>query len=99
MGSLWATLAPFVIAAALMPIELVITLALLGTPGRVRTATAATVGTVAVRLLKGLVFGAILHWGRRDNTAGGHGWLVSAPTRESRNAPTTSSDVPVTASL
>ncbi len=78
MGSLWATLAPFVIAAALMPIELVITLALLGTPGRVRTATAATVGTVAVRLLQGLVFGAILHWGRRDNTAGGHGWLVSA---------------------
>ena len=78
MGSLWATLAPFVIAAALMPIELVITLALLGTPGRVRTATAATVGTVVVRLLQGLVFGAILHWGRRDNTAGGHGWLVSA---------------------
>ena len=76
MGSLWATLAPFVIAAALTPIELVITLALLGTPGRVRTATAATVGTVAVRLLKGLVFGAILHWGRRDNTAGGAGGRV-----------------------
>jgi hypothetical protein len=27
MGSLWVSLAPFVIAAALMPIELVITLA------------------------------------------------------------------------
>lgn len=78
MGSLWITLAPFVIAAALMPIELVITLALLGSPGRVRTATAATAGTVMVRLLQGLVFGAILHWGRRDNTAGGHGWLVSS---------------------
>lgn len=78
VGSLWVTLAPFVIAAALMPIELVITLALLGTPGRVRTATAATVGTVTVRLLQGLVFGAVLHWGRRDNTAGGHGWLVSS---------------------
>ncbi len=78
MGALWATLAPFVIAAALMPIELVITLALLGTPGRVRTATAAVAGTVTVRLLQGLIFGAILHWGRRDNTPGGHGWLVSS---------------------
>jgi hypothetical protein len=78
VGSLWATLAPFVIAAALMPIELVITLALLGSPGRVRTAAAAVAGTVAVRLLQGLVFGAILHWGRRDDTSGGHGWLASS---------------------
>ena len=78
MGSLWATLTPFIIAAALMPIELVITLALLGTPGRVKTATAAVAGTVTVRLLQGLVFGAILHWGRRDDTPGGHGWLVSS---------------------
>jgi threonine/homoserine/homoserine lactone efflux protein len=31
-----------------------------------------------VRLLQGLVFGAILHWGRRDDTPGGHGWLVSS---------------------
>ena len=41
MGSLWASLAPFILASALMPIELVITLALLGTPGRVRPAGAA----------------------------------------------------------
>lgn len=78
MSTLWATLTPFIIAAALMPIELVITLALLGTPGRVRTATAAVAGTVTVRLLQGLIFGAILHWGRRDDTPGGHGWLVSS---------------------
>ena len=78
MGSLWAGLAPFIIASALMPIELVITLALLGTPGRVRTAGAAVSGTVLVRLLQGLVFGMILHWGRRDDAKGGHGWLVSS---------------------
>lgn len=78
MGSLWTSLAPFGIAAALMPIELVITLALLGTPGRVRTATAAVGGTVLVRLLQGLIFGTILHWGRRDDTPGGHGWLLSS---------------------
>lgn len=75
MGSLWASLAPFAIAAALMPIELVITLALLGTPGRVRTATAAIAGTVMVRMLQGLVFGAILHWGRRTTPpAATAGW-------------------------
>jgi len=78
VGSLWASLAPFAIAAALMPVEMVITLALLGTPGRVRTAGAAVAGTVVVRFLQGLVFGTILHWGKRDNTEGGHGWLVSS---------------------
>ena len=77
MSALWAALAPFIIASALMPVELVITLALLGTPGRVRTAGAAVSGMVLVRLLQGLIFGMILHWGRRDDTEGGHGWLVS----------------------
>ncbi|MCH9667510.1 MAG: GAP family protein [Actinomycetia bacterium] len=78
MGSLWASLAPFAIAAALMPVEMVITLALLGTPGRVRTAGASVVGTVVVRLLQGLVFGTILHWGQRDTTEGGRNWVVSS---------------------
>lgn len=77
MGSVWASLVPFAVATALMPIELVITLALLGAPGRVRTATAATIGAVLVRLLQGLIFGSILHWGQRDSTTGGHGWLAS----------------------
>lgn len=74
---MWATLVPFIIASALMPVELVITLALLGTPGRVRTAGAAVSGMVLVRLLQGLIFGMILHWGKREETKGGHGWLVS----------------------
>lgn len=78
MGSLWATLVPFILASALMPVELVITLALLGAPGRVRTASAAVSGMVLVRLLQGLVFGMILHWGRRDDTKGGHTWVVSS---------------------
>jgi hypothetical protein len=50
---------------------------LLGTPSRVRTAGAAVAGMVMVRLLQGLIFGMILHWGARDNTTGGHGWVVS----------------------
>ena len=32
---------------------------------------------IAVRLLQGLIFGAILHWGARDNTKSGHGWVMS----------------------
>nr|MCH9734726.1 GAP family protein [Actinomycetes bacterium] len=50
---------------------------LLGTPGRVRTAGASVVGTVVVRLLQGLVFGTILHWGQRDTTEGDR-WVVSS---------------------
>lgn len=61
-----------------MPVEMVITLALLGTPGRVRTAGASVVGTVTVRLLQGLVFGTILHWGQRDTTESGRNWAVSS---------------------
>ncbi len=76
LGTLWATLAPLIIAGALMPVELVITLALLGSPGRIRTASAAVGGMVAVRLLQGVIFGMILHWGRRSADAG-QSWLVS----------------------
>lgn len=78
MVSLWATLAPFIVASALIPGKLVITLSLLATPGRARTAGAAVAGVVLVRLLQGLIFGMVLHWGKRDNTAGGHSWVVSS---------------------
>ncbi|MGB0970594.1 MAG: hypothetical protein ACPGVG_06480, partial [Mycobacterium sp.] len=78
VGALWASLAPLAIAAALMPVEMVITLALLGSPGRVRTAGASVVGTVVIRLLQGLVFGTILHWGQRDPAEGGRNWVVSS---------------------
>ena len=63
MGSLWAALAPFIIASALMPVELVITLALLGTPGRVRTAGAAGMpkSTNAVTYLVFVVLGVSSH--------------------------------------
>ncbi len=74
---MWVSLLPLILVSALMPIEMVITIMLLGTPSRVRTAGAAVAGMVMVRLLQGLIFGMILHWGARDNTTGGHGWVVS----------------------
>lgn len=77
VGTLWGHLAPLAIAAALMPVEMLITLALLRAPGRVRTAIASVAGTVVVRLLQGFVFGTILHWGKRDTTEGDH-WLGSS---------------------
>ena len=76
MTLLWASLAPFILASALMPGKLVIVLSLLGSPGRVRTAGAAVGGTILVRLLQGLVFGMILHWGSRDHSKNGQGWIV-----------------------
>ena len=57
---------------------MVITLALLGTPGPGANRGRRVSGMVLVRLLQGLVFGMILHWGRRDDTQGGHGWVVSS---------------------
>jgi hypothetical protein len=78
VGSLWTTLTPFIVAAALMPIELVITLALLGSPSRVRTAASAVAGMVTVRLLQGLLFGTVLHWGKRARDDGQTTWVLSA---------------------
>ena len=78
MTAMWLSLVPLILVSALMPIELVITIMLVGTPGRSRTAASAVAGMVAVRLLQGLVFGMILHWGARDETDSGHRWVVSA---------------------
>lgn len=76
MTSIWLGLAPLVLVSALMPIEMVVTIMLLGSPGRARTAASAVAGMIAVRLLQGLVFGSILHWGARDTTNQSHGWVV-----------------------
>ena len=77
MTSMWLALLPLILASALMPIEMAIVIMLLGSPGRVRTAASAVAGMIAVRLLQGLIFGMILHWGARDDTASGHGWVMS----------------------
>ena len=77
MTSMWLGLLPLILVSALMPIEMAIVIMLLGSPGRVRTAGSAVAGMIAVKLLQGLIFGMILHWGKRDNTAGGHGWVMS----------------------
>lgn len=74
---MWAGLVPLILGSALVPIEIVITIMLLGTPARARAAGAWVTGMIIARLLQGLVFGMILHIGARRGSGSGHGWIVS----------------------
>ena len=75
---MWSSLIPLILGSALEPIEIVITIMLLGTPSHIRAAGAWVGGHVSTRLLQGLVFGTILHWGKRDaDSSHGHHWIVS----------------------
>ena len=64
MTSTWLALLPLILISALMPIEMAITITLLGSPGRVRPASSAVAGMIAVRLLQGLIFGSNSALGR-----------------------------------
>lgn len=78
MLTMWGSLIPLLLGCALEPIEVVITIMLLGAPSGVRAAGSWVLGHVSTRLLQGLVFGTILHWGARS--AGSdhpHHWIAS----------------------
>lgn len=78
MIEMWSSLVPLILGCALEPFELVITIMLLGTPSRVRAASAWVGGHVATRMSQGLVFGTILHWGsRRAESNHAHHWILS----------------------
>ena len=78
MLAMWGSLIPLILGCALEPIEIAITIMLLGTPSRVRAATAWIAGHVSTRLLQGLIFGTILHWGARSADSNrAHHWVVS----------------------
>lgn len=75
---MWSSLAPLILGCALEPIEIAITIMLLGTPAHLRAASAWVGGHVVIRLLQGLVFGTILHWGaRRAHPDGPDHWIVA----------------------
>lgn len=75
---MWSSLLPLIAGSAFEPIELIITIMLLGTPLGVRAAGAWIGGHVSTRLLQGLIFGMILHWGKRDaQSHHAHHWIVS----------------------
>jgi hypothetical protein len=78
MIDMWSALIPLILGSALEPIEIAITIMLLGTPSRLRTSGAWVAGHCCTRLLQGLVFGTILHWGARSADSNrSHGWIVS----------------------
>ncbi len=60
MDSLWAALGSLVLGSALVPAQLVVTIALLRSPTGTRAATAFIAGMSAVRLLQGVVFGLVV---------------------------------------
>ena len=75
---MWSSLVPLILGSALEPIEIVITIMLLATPSRARAAGAWVGGHVGTRLLQGLIFGTILHWGKRNADANhAQHWIVS----------------------
>lgn len=75
---MWGSLVPLIIGGALEPIEIMITIMLLGTPSHLRAAGAWISGHIGTRLLQGLIFGTILHWGARsaESKHSDH-WIVS----------------------
>jgi len=75
---MWSGLVPLILGSALEPVEIAITIMLLGTPSRLRAASAWIAGHGSTRLVQGLVFGTILHWGARSaNPAHSRHWIVS----------------------
>ena len=75
---MWSSLIPLILGSALEPIEIGITIMLLGTPSHLRAAGAWLAGHGSTRLLQGLVFGTILHWGARGADSNrSHHWIVS----------------------
>ena len=75
---MWSSLIPLILGSALEPIEIGITIMLLGTPSHLRAAGAWIAGHGSTRLLQGLVFGTILHWGARGADSNrSHHWIVS----------------------
>ena len=60
MDGPWAALGSLVLGSALVPAQLVVTIALLGSPTGTRAATAFIAGMSSVRLLQGVVFGLVI---------------------------------------
>ena len=61
MSNLWGPMIPLIVGSALVPIQIVMTILLLRSPGGVRTAGAWVAGMTATRLVQGLLFGLIFN--------------------------------------
>ena len=70
----WRGLVPLILGSAIEPIEIAITIMLLASPARLRAAGSWIGGHIVTRLVQGVIFGTILHWGARmsHQTPGRH---------------------------
>ena len=66
MGAVFVELLPLIVAAAVLPVWIIMALFLLRGEGGVRKATAFLVGATTVRLLQGALFGLVLDTGAGD---------------------------------
>ena len=78
MDEEWRSLVPLILGSAIEPVEIAITIMLLATPARLRAAGSWIGGHIVTRLLQGVIFGTILHWGARmsHQTPGRH-WVTA----------------------
>lgn len=75
MTELWTSLIPLALGSALVPVQIVVTILLLRSAGRV-SALAWVIGMTTVRLVQGVVFGLLLE-SADDVTASGPGMAAS----------------------
>jgi threonine/homoserine/homoserine lactone efflux protein len=78
MDDLWASLLPLVFASALVPAQLVVTIALLGSASGTRAASAFVGGMTVVRLVQGAVFGLAVSGSRAGDDASTASTFTSA---------------------
>jgi hypothetical protein len=60
VSDLWTTLVPLAIAGGLVPIQIILTILLLESPGRIRSAAAFVAGMTVLRLAQGALFGFVV---------------------------------------
>jgi hypothetical protein len=77
MGDLWTTLLPLALAGALVPIQIILTIFLLESPGRIRTAAAFVAGMTVLRLAQGIVFGFIVRGAGGSESTDGTGTVMA----------------------
>ena len=69
MIDLWTTLVPLILASAILPVQIAVTILLLRSPAGRLAAVAWVGGMTVVRLAQGLVFGVVLETGTEATDA------------------------------
>jgi hypothetical protein len=77
MGNLFVSLLPLIVGAAVVPIWIIMVLFLLRSEGGLLKATAFAAGSIAVRVVQGVLFGYIFNAAEEANPDSGQGIIVA----------------------